>query len=188
MWDEARQVWPAIAGISHGRLDQEGGLQWPCPAEDHPGTPVLHAGGFPGGRAAFRPLTWTPSLEVCSGEFPFLLNTGRSLFHFNAATMTGRTRNRELRADDELELHPDDAAELGLSAGDPVHVQSRHGAFTLRTRPTDRVRRGEPFATFHAVAAYVNLATGPGRDSVTGTPEYKVTAVNLRATGDKKVM
>ena len=188
VWDEARQVWPAIAGISHGRLDREGGLQWPCPAEDHPGTPVLHAGGFPGGRAAFRPLTWTPSLEVCGGEFPFLLNTGRSLFHFNAATMTGRTRNRELRADDELELHPDDAAELGLSAGDPVHVQSRHGAFTLRARPTDRVRRGEPFATFHAVAAYVNLATGPGRDAVTGTPEYKVTAVNLRATGDTKVM
>ncbi|GLH67946.1 formate dehydrogenase subunit alpha [Geothrix edaphica] len=188
VWDEARQVWPAIAGISHGRLDQEGGLQWPCPAEDHPGTPVLHAGGFPGGRAAFRPLGWTPSLEVTNGEFPFLLNTGRSLFHFNAATMTGRTRNRELRADDELELHPDDAAELGLSAGDPVHVQSRHGAFTLRTRPTDRVRRGEPFATFHAVAAYVNLATGPGRDTVTGTPEYKVTAVNLRATGDAKVM
>ncbi|WP_243384584.1 formate dehydrogenase subunit alpha [Geothrix alkalitolerans] len=187
VWEEARQVWPAIAGISHARLDREGGLQWPCPAEDHPGTPVLHAGSFPEGRASFRPLDWTPSPEAPDREFPFLLNTGRSLFHFNAATMTGRTRNHELRADDELELHPDDAAELGLSAGDPVQVRSRHGAFTLRVRPTDRVRRGEPFATFHAVAAYVNLATGPGRDAVTGTPEYKVTAVSLHPTADSKV-
>jgi formate dehydrogenase major subunit len=180
VWDEARRLWPAIAGISHRRLDREGGLQWPCPAEDHPGTPVLHAEHFAGGRATLRPLAWTPSGEAPDGEFPFLLNTGRSLFHFNAATMTGRTRNHELRADDDLELHPDDAAELGLAAGDPVQVRSRHGAFTLRARPTDRVRRGEPFATFHAVAAYVNLATGPGRDAVTGTPEYKVTAVRLR--------
>jgi formate dehydrogenase major subunit len=187
VWDEARQVWPAIAGISHARLDREGGLQWPCPAEDHPGTAVLHAGAFAGGRAAFRPLAWTPSAETPDEAFPFLLNTGRSLFHFNAATMTGRTRNRELRADDQLELHPEDAAELGLSVGDPVLVQSRHGAFTLRVRPTDRVRRGEPFATFHAVAAYVNLATGSGRDTVTGTPEYKVTAVRLRPATDSKV-
>ena len=181
VWDEVRQVWPAIAGISHARLDRVGGIQWPCPAEGHPGTSVLHADSFPGGRAAFRPLAWTPSAERPDEAFPFLLNTGRSLFHFNAATMTGRTRNRELRADDELELHPDDAADLGLAAGDAVQVQSRYGAFTLHARPTDRVRRGEPFATFHAVAAYVNLATGPGRDTVTGTPEYKVTAVNLRA-------
>lgn len=180
VWDEARRLWPAIAGISHARLDREGGLQWPCPTEDHPGTAVLHAESFPLGRAAFRPLAWTPSAERPDGEYPFLLNTGRSLFHFNAATMTGRTRNRELRADDELELHPEDAAELGIQAGDPVQVQSRHGAFTLRARPTDRVRRGEPFAPFHAVAAFVNLATGPGRDAVTGTPEYKVTAVRLQ--------
>ncbi|WP_243304357.1 formate dehydrogenase subunit alpha [Geothrix oryzisoli] len=186
VWDEARQVWPAIAGISHARLDREGGLQWPCPAEDHPGTPVLHVGTFPGGRVAFRPLAWEPSPEASDAEFPFLLNTGRSLFHFNAATMTGRTRNRDLRADDELEIHPEDAAELGLAAGDPVRVQSRHGSFTLRARPTDRVRRGEPFATFHAVAAYVNLATGRGRDRVTGTPEYKVTAVSLHAVTKRK--
>lgn len=183
VWDEARQVWPAIAGISHGRLDREGGLQWPCPAVDHPGTPVLHSEHFAGGRAALRPLAWTPSAEAPDEDFPFLLNTGRTLFHFNAATMTGRTRNRELRADDELELHPDDAAALGLLAGDPVRVRSRHGAFTLRVRPTDRVRRGEPFAPFHAVAAYVNLATGPGRDAMTDTPEYKVTAVSLSAAG-----
>jgi len=181
VWDEARRTWSAIAGISHARLDREGGIQWPCPSEDHPGTSVLHKDGFPGGgRAAFRPLTWIPSQEVVDEDYPFLLNTGRGLFHFNAATMTGRTRNRDLHPDDRLELHPMDAAGLEVEEGDAVHVQSRHGAFTLRAQLTEQVQPGEPFATFQAVEAYVNRATGSGRDSTTGTPEYKVTAVSLR--------
>ena len=181
VWDEARRTWPAIAGISHARLDREGGIQWPCPTEDHPGTPVLHMDAFQGGgRAAFRPLTWIPSREVVDDDYPFLLNTGRRLFHFNAATMTGRTRNRDLCPDDRLELHPMDAAELEVGEGDAVQVRSRHGAFTLRAQLTEQVRQGEPFATFQAVEAYVNRATGTGRDGTTGTPEYKVTAVSLR--------
>ncbi|MDP1831254.1 MAG: formate dehydrogenase subunit alpha [Geothrix sp.] len=180
VWDEARRTWPAIAGISHARLDREGGIQWPCPTEDHPGTAVLHGETFSGARrAAFRPLAWTPSEEVATEAHPFLLNTGRSLFHFNAATMTRRTRNGDLRPDDRLELHPEDAADLGVGEGDAVRVRSRHGAFTLRAHLTTDVRSGEPFATFHAVEAYVNRATGRGRDATTGTPEYKVTAVSL---------
>jgi predicted molibdopterin-dependent oxidoreductase YjgC len=94
--------------------------------------------------------------------------------------MTGRTRNRDLHPDDRLELHPMDAAGLEVEEGDAVHVQSRHGAFTLRAQLTEQVQPGEPFATFQAVEAYVNRATGSGRDSTTGTPEYKVTAVSLR--------
>jgi formate dehydrogenase major subunit len=180
VWDEARRTWPAIAGISHARLDREGGLQWPCPTEDHPGTPRLHGDAFAGGGPArFHPLRWTPSAEVPDAAHPFLLNTGRSLFHFNAATMTRGTRNGRLSPDDCLDLHPDDARALGVAAGDAVRVRSRHGAFTLRARLTTDVRPGELFATFHAVEAWVNRATGPGRDSVTGTPEYKVTAVSL---------
>jgi formate dehydrogenase major subunit len=181
VWDEARRTWPAIAGISHARLDREGGIQWPCPAEDHPGTATLHRDAFQGGgRAVFQPLTWSPSQEAVDEDYPFLLNTGRGLFHFNAATMTGRSRNRSLHPDDRLELHPQDAAELGVSEGDPIQVRSRYGGFTLRAQLTERVRPGEPFATFQAVEAYVNRATGPGRDRSTGTPEYKVTAVALR--------
>jgi formate dehydrogenase major subunit len=181
VWEEARRTWSAIAGISHARLDREGGIQWPCPSEDHPGTSVLHRDGFPGGgKAALRPLAWIPSREAVDEDYPFLLNTGRGLFHFNAATMTGRSRNRELCPDDRLELHPLDAARLGVGEGDAVHVRSRHGAFTLRAQLTENVRPGEPFATFQAVEAYVNQATGTGRDAVTGTPEYKVTAVSLR--------
>jgi formate dehydrogenase major subunit len=181
VWDEARRTWPAIAGISHRRLDREGGVQWPCPAEDHPGSGVLHEGSFAGqARAAFRPLGWTPSQETVSEAFPFLLNTGRSLFHFNAATMTRRTRNAELLSDDLLDLHPDDALGLGVSEGDRLEVRSRTGACVLRARLTTMVQPGQPFATFHAIEAFVNRVTGQGRDGVTGTPEYKVTAVSLR--------
>ena len=181
VWNEIRQVWPDVHGITYGRLDREGGIQWPCPEETHPGTTVLHAEAFPGGgRAAFRILDYTPSAQVATDAHPWLLNTGRSLFHFNAATMTGRTRNGNLRPDNGLELHPGDAAGLDVADGDAVTVTSRHGSFTLVAHLTDRVKPGEPFATFHSVAAFVNQATGPGRDQHTGTPEYKVTAVSLR--------
>jgi formate dehydrogenase major subunit len=181
VWNEIRQVWPDVHGITYPRLEREGGIQWPCPDEGHPGTAVLHAEAFPGGRrAVFRRLDYTPSDQVATDAHPWLLNTGRSLFHFNAATMTGRTRNGCLRPDNGLELHPADAARLGVGDGEPVTVASRHGSFTLLAHLTDRVKPGEPFATFHSVPAFVNQATGPGRDRHTGTPEYKVTAVALR--------
>ena len=181
VWNEIRQVWRQVGGISYDRLDREGGLQWPCPDEAHPGTAVLHAEAFPGGgRAVFRILDYVPSAQVPTEAHPWLLNTGRGLFHFNAATMTGRTRNGHLRPDNGLELHPADAAGLGVGEGDAVTVSSRHGSFTLVAHLTDMVKPGEPFATFHSVPAFVNQATGPGRDPQTGTPEYKVTAVSLR--------
>ncbi|HEX9082481.1 MAG TPA: molybdopterin dinucleotide binding domain-containing protein, partial [Holophagaceae bacterium] len=181
VWDEIRQVWGAVRGITYERLDREGGLQWPCPDEGHPGTAILHAGGFPGGKkAAFRLLDFTPSAEVADEAFPFLLNTGRSLFHFNAATMTSRTQNLRLRRDDALELHPEDALRIGVGESEAIAVTSRYGSCTLAAHLTDRVKPGEPFATFHAVRAFVNRVTGPGRDAQTGTPEYKLTAVALR--------
>jgi formate dehydrogenase major subunit len=179
VWDEIRGLWPAVAGISYERLDAVG-LQWPCPDEAHPGTKVLHAASFPvGPRAAFRPLDWNPSSEAATPAFPLVLNTGRSLCHFNAATMTDRTQNAVLEETDRLDLHPDDARARGIVDGDAVRVESRHGAFTLRARLTDSVRPGELWCTFHAVGAFVNRATGRGRDSVTSTPEYKVTAVRI---------
>ncbi len=179
VWDEIRDLWPAVAGISYARLEA-GGIQWPCPTESHPGTAVLHREGFPvGPRASFRPQTWNPSGEFAGGDWPLQLNTGRSLFHFNAATMTDRTRNRDLWPVDGLDIHPGDARVHGIADGDPVRVESRHGAFTLKARITEDVREGELFCTFHDAAAFVNRATGRGRDPVTHTPEYKVTAVRI---------
>lgn len=180
VWNEIREVWPAAKGISYARIEKTG-IQWPCPSEDHPGTEVLHSESFPiGPRATFRPIDWRPSTQQVSVEYPLVLNTGRSLFHFNAATMTGRTRNSEIRPVDLLEIHPEDAAEYGITEKSRVCVQSAFGSFEARASLTPHIRRGELFTTFHNVEAMINHATGKGRDSYTHTPEFKVTAVTIR--------
>jgi formate dehydrogenase major subunit len=181
VWDEIRQVWPVANGITYPRIESVG-IQWPCPSEDHPGTTVLHASSFPKGpRVAFRALTYRPSQEIPSDTFPLLMNTGRTLYHFNAATMTGRTRNNELQRDDWIQVHPRDALALGILDDAPVLVETRHGQFPAHAWVTDVVRPGECFGVFHNPEAFVNHATGTGRDNFTETPEYKVTAARIRA-------
>lgn len=104
IWGEVRKVWISGSGLSYTRMEK-GGLQWPCTSEDHPGTSILHAETFPiGKRAALRQIDYRATSERVSEEFPFLLNTGRSLYQFNAGTMTMRTANRVLRATDTLDI------------------------------------------------------------------------------------
>jgi len=180
IWDEVRDLWPAVAGIGYERLE-EGGIQWPCPTVEHSGTEYLHQEKFTSGpRAPFRVIEYHPSNEHASEPFPFILNTGRSLYHFNAQTMTGSSRNRNLEPDDLLSIHPDDALRLGIGAGEKVVVTSRHGEFTATAAISDGVRPGELFTTLHHVEGNINRVTGKGRDPITHTPEYKVTAVNAR--------
>lgn len=179
IWEEVRKVWTPGAGMSYARLDREG-LQWPCPTEDHPGTQILHREKFPiGERALLKRVDYTPTPEITSPEFPFLLTTGRTLFQFNAGTMTSRTRNKMLRPTDTLDIHPDDARSLEVSEGDRVIVRSRYGAATLPVRLDRRMRRGEVFATFHTPEVFLNLVTSGVKDRGVGAPEYKVTAVRL---------
>jgi formate dehydrogenase major subunit len=181
VWNEIRAVWGAGAGISYERLDSPGGLQWPCPAEDHPGTPILHRDSFGplGPRATLRCVPYRPPAEQPGDELPYLLVTGRTLSQFNAGTMTARSQTRHLRPTDLLEISPGDASALGIRAGDPVRVRSRYGEATLPAEISTRVADGTVFATFHDPAAAVNRVTGDDRDPVTHTPAYKRTAVQL---------
>jgi formate dehydrogenase major subunit len=180
IWNEVRAVWPAGAGISYARLEP-GGLQWPCPTEDHPGTSILHAQDFPHGpRAPLKRVEWAASEETVSPEFPFLLTTGRTLYQFNAGTMTMRTPNAALRGTDTLDIAPADAERLGLQGGDRVRMSSRHGEAVIPVRLDARVKPGELFATFHAADVFLNRLTSPHRDKVVMTPEYKIVAVNVR--------
>ena len=112
-------------------------------------------------------------------EFPLLLNTGRTLHQFNAGTMTGRTPNVVLRPTDLLEMAPLDAARLSLANDERVRIVSRYGEAVLPLRITTCVKPGELFATFHSSDVFLNRVTGPSRDGITGTPEYKVTAVRV---------
>lgn len=179
IWDEIRAVWPAGRGITYKRLD-DGGLQWPCADEDDPGTEVLHIESFPiGKKAALRRILYRPTKEVTTQEFPLLLITGRTLYQFNAGTMTMRTANAQLRATDLLDISAEDANRLNLHNGERVRVHSAYGEAVLPLRITPSVKPGELFATFHTAEVFLNHLTSPHRDRYVKTPEYKITAVQI---------
>ncbi len=179
VWDEVRSVWSAGRGVSYQRLDH-GGLQWPCPSEDHAGTEMMHADNFPvGKKTSLRRVPYRPTNEIVNGEFPFLLMTGRTLHQFNAGTMTMRTPNEELRPADLLDISVEDAERLQLHNGERVQVCSRYGKAILPIRITSTVRQGELFATFHTAKVFLNRVTSPHRDRYVKSPEYKVTAVTI---------
>ena len=179
VWDEVRALCGGASGMTYDRLDA-GGLQWPCPSEDHPGTALLHHDGFAiGPRAALHGVTYRETPGAVTPDYPLRLMTGRSLYQFNAGTMTGRTPNDQLRPSDLLSLSPTDAGTLGIRDGDLIEVSSRHGSARLPASVDAALRTGELFATFNQPATLLNAVTGPNRDTVTDTPEYKLTAVRL---------
>jgi formate dehydrogenase major subunit len=187
IWNEVRALWPEGAGLSYDRLERES-LHWPCPSEEHPGTPILHRTDFPIGKtAALALIDFIHTSETTDDTYPLLLTTGRTLYHFNVGTMTCRTPNAQLRPTDTLDMSPADAAQLGMADGDAVRVLSRHGATTLPLRVTGRVQPGQLFATFHCPELFVNRLTSPVRDRQVHAPEYKITAVRVeRALGGRR--
>jgi formate dehydrogenase major subunit len=130
-------------------------------------------------RAPLQRIEYLPSAEQVSDAFPLLLSTGRSLYQFNAGTMTMRTRNVKLRAGDSIDISTADAGRFGVRNGQKVSVRSRYGATVMTVRVTDELRVGQAFATFHDPRSGVNRVTSPLRDGIVNTPEYKVTAVSV---------
>jgi predicted molibdopterin-dependent oxidoreductase YjgC len=175
--DEIARVAPMFAGVRYPRLEGDG-LQWPVPAADHPGTPILHTDTFPRGRGRLSRVEYLPSPEHGA---VLTLVTGRRLEHYNTGSMTRRTPNRTLVSEDVLEMHPADAAARGIADGAPVRVTSAHGEARVRAHVTDRVREGTVFLTFHFPETGTNQLTGPVRDRLTGCPQFKVTAVEVAA-------
>ena len=180
IWNEVRAVWTNAAGITYERLEKEGGLQWNCPNVNHPGTEVLHAESFSIGKtAALKQIKYRPTKEAVTEEFPFMLTTGRSLYQFNAGTMTMRTPNAQIRPTDLLIMSPADAEKLEIANGERVKMQSRYGEALLPVQISSQMKTGELFATFHDPKVFLNYATGAVRDRFTQAPEFKVTAVKI---------
>ena len=179
IWNEVRSVWPAGRGITYERLEKRG-LQWPCLDESDSGLEILHSQSFGHGKTtALRRIPYRPTKEVTDEQFPFLLNTGRTLYQFNAGTMTRRTANLELLPTDYLDIAPADAESLELKSGERVQVRSRYGEVTLPVRIDSRISPGELFATFHDSEVFLNRLTSSYRDCYVKAPEYKVTAVSI---------
>lgn len=179
--DEIAGLVPIYGGISYGRLEK-GGLQWPCPTKDHPGTTTLFTDLFsrPGGLARFIALDQQAPGEKSNAEYPYTLITGRIREHYNNGSMTGRVEEiMEIAPEELLEINPEDAKELKLNNGDWAQVSSKRGNVKVKVKVTDRSQKGNVFMTFHYQKALTNLLTSEHRDPITGTPEYKVTAVKI---------
>jgi formate dehydrogenase major subunit len=179
VFEEIARLTPSYGGMSHARLEA-GGLQWPCPAPDHPGTPILHTQKFSRGVGAFAAIDYRPPAEQPDDEFPLVLSTGRVLFHWHGGTMTRRSPGLDsLAPSAEVEIHPEDAKRFHVKADQPIRVRSRRGQVVASARLTRRSPPGTIFMTFHYAEAAVNLLTGGAVDPIAKIPEYKVTAVRL---------
>jgi formate dehydrogenase alpha subunit len=178
---EISRLTTSYGGISYKRLE-DGSLQWPCPSEGHPGTCILHEEVFPrpGGRGHFVPLEYRPSAETPDAEYPLLLTTNRSLFHFHTGTMTRKVKSLNiLRKEELVAINPADAAELGVSDGEMVRVISRRGSVDTKAMLTEVSPRGTVAMTFHFAESPTNELTNPAFDPVSKIPEFKVSAVRI---------
>lgn len=174
---ELAAVTPQYAGMSHDRL-KISGLQWPCPTPEHAGTAVLHAARFTRGKGLFHAVDYRPPVEETDAAYPFILSTGRILFHWHGGTLSRRSPGLDTIAPQaEVEIHPDDAAALNVVDGDWVQVRSRRGHVTAVARLTQRSPQGTVFMTFHFAEAAANLLTNDAVDPIAKIPEYKVCAV-----------
>ena len=181
IFEEIRTVTPSYAGITYDRLEKEG-LQWPCPTVSHSGTKFLHKDKFSRGLGLFTALEYIPPNELPDQEYPFLLSTGRVLYHYHTGTMTTRARGPVERCPESLvEIHPEDAGKLGIADGQKVRVTSRRGTVEVKARITEKSAPGSIFMNFHFTEAPVNFLTNPALDPTGKIPEYKVCAVKLEA-------
>ncbi len=172
---------PIYGGITGEKIENQG-IQWPCPDTDHPGTPFLHGEKFqtPSGRGKFMPLRYIPSSEPPSKEFPLILTTDRSLFHFHTSTMTGRITGLNLLDSEEFILiNPADADILGIGDRELVRISTRRGSLEVRIKITDVCPPGIVSMTFHFENTHTNLLTSPALDPVAKIPETKVAAARI---------
>jgi len=177
---EINQAVPAYRGISRSNAGARGGIIWPCPRKDHPGTPLLHSERFstPDGKARIIPVHH-PALERTSTEYPLILITGRVALHYNSGSMTMRSEGLVKREPEiHVNVNPDDAMRFGLADEDIVTVETRWGRARARARITQGQKRGTLFMPFHFPET--NLIASELLDRKAMMPELKVAACRIR--------
>jgi formate dehydrogenase major subunit len=175
---------PQYGGMTRERISKIGGLRWPCPDEQHPGTDILHKERFshPNGKANIASVVNKLAAEQTSEKYPLLLSTGRIVVHYNSGSMTRRSPSL-LERDFELyvEINPQDAAELKVHQNDIVKVKTIRGETEARARVTEKVKPGMVFMPFHWQGT--NIITSDALDPVAKIPEYKMAACRIEAMG-----
>jgi formate dehydrogenase major subunit len=183
IWDEVRSLSPVHAGMTYARLEAEGGLQWPCYDQTHPGELFLHSRLWErplrGPRVAFAPVEHEPPVDRLTEEFPLRLTTGRRLDEYNTGVQTARYSS-PLRRGESLDISPEDAGRLGLRDGERVRVSSRRGALEVPVRLDESLRPGLTFMTLHHPDdVATNLLTINATDPKSGTAEFKAAAIRV---------
>jgi len=186
--DEIAALTPSYAGVRYSRLERGDQLQWPVPDASHPGTPILHVERFTRGRGKFHAVDFLPAAELPDADFPFLLTTGRVLYHWHGGEISHRAAGLlEAYPETLVEIHPADAAKSGLNGATKVHVHSRRGDMLARAVITDRVAPGIIFANFHFPGNQnVNQITIGALDPIAKIPEYKVCAVAVESVDARR--
>ncbi len=185
--NEINRLTPSYAGITYARLDK-GGIQWPCPNAEHPGTPILHTTQFSRGKGHFVPIAYRPSVELPDADYPFVLTTGRSLFHYHTGTMTRKVKGlNDILGEGKVDINPKDAQTLGIASGETVKITSRRGSVAAKANVTEVTSEGVVFMNFHFAENCANILTNSALDPVAKIPEYKVCAVRVEKNGGKQV-
>jgi predicted molibdopterin-dependent oxidoreductase YjgC len=180
--NEISALTPSYGGISHARLEKGERLQWPCPSANHAGTAVLHTKGFTRGRGKFMPIEHIPPAEVPDDDYPFIMSTGRVLYHWHGGQMTRRAKGlMQVYGKSLVEINPEDAEKLGAANQTRVRLTSRRGSIEAEAWITERVPPGMVYTNFHFPEASANELTIAALDPVSKIPEYKVCAVKVEA-------
>ena len=177
---EISSLTPSYAGITYDRLDQLGSLQWPCPTLEHPGTPYLHKASIARGKGLFKGIDYKPSNELPDADYPFVLTTGRVLYHYHTRSMTGRVAGlNKISPESFIEINPVTARNLGIKDGEKVNVSSRRGEISTTAKVVRTIKENVVFMPFHFAEGAANVLTNPALDPISKIPEYKVCAVNI---------
>lgn len=177
--EEIASLTPIYGGIGFARLAREA-LQWPCPGPEHPGTPYLHKDKFTRGKGFFTPIDYIPPAELPDKEYPFLLSTGRILYHFHTGSLSRRSKPLDsIVPEGFLEMNPVDAKRLKIKDSDWVNVSSRRGKVKTKVKVTERTDKRAVFMSFHFAESAANFLTNDALDPVAKIPEYKVSAVKI---------
>ncbi len=183
IWNEIRELTPTFKGVNYERLKEQS-LQWPCPEETYPGTSILHYGGNfkrPNGKALITGVKYEPPVETPDEEYPFILTTGRILFHYHSRNETRRVKVLEsFVPENYVEINPKDAEELGIKNGDKVEIKTRRGSVNVKAKISTKPKKGIAFISFHFSEANANVLTINAIDPIAKIPEFKACACSIK--------